>query len=96
MPTFNYETQSAKLELRVLEMEDTVAALIGVVRTMNTMLGTMNEIVNHYADHLGGLMLALPSTTSRLALWPTVASPAVPPHGGCRCAGNPDHQADTP
>jgi hypothetical protein len=47
---FNYEAHTAKLELRIMSLEDSVAALVGVLRTMNEMIGNLNEVSSHYAE----------------------------------------------
>jgi hypothetical protein len=97
MPSFNYESQSTRLELRVLELEDTVAALINVVSTMHGLVGTLNDIVNSYADQLGGMMLALPSVNRKLPMWPTLAKPVIGCTPQCSCAHNDDpHRDPTP
>jgi uncharacterized coiled-coil protein SlyX len=62
-----------RLELRVLELEDTVAALTGVVQTMSEMLGALNQIVEHYADNFTNLAQALPGIPRRIPLWPVPA-----------------------
>lgn len=89
-PTFNHESNSARLELRIMELEDTVAAVVGVIRTMSGLVSTLNEITNHYADTLGGLILALPTTAHKIPFWPVQATsradkvPQCNPL--CRCA----------
>lgn len=77
---YNTTHGDTQLELRVLELEDTVATLCKIVSTMNSMIGTLNEAVSTYADTLGGLVLSLPSTVRKSLIWPTVAALAEP---GC-------------
>lgn len=100
MPTFNYESQSARLELRIMELEDTMVAVIGVIKTMNEMLGTLNEITNHYADTLGGLLLRLPSTVHKIPFWPvqatSIADKITPCNPLCRCAESPNPPNEPP
>jgi hypothetical protein len=76
---FDIEARSARLELRIMELEDTSRALVGVVRTMNDMLGQINEMMGHYADALGVMVLGLPSAVHRLPLWPVAARSCRPP-----------------
>ena len=64
---------NTRLELRVLELEDTVGALTGVVRTMSEMLGALNQIAEHYADNFSNLAQALPGIPRRIPLWPVAA-----------------------
>lgn len=80
---FSYEAHTAKLELRIMELEDTVKALALVAKTTADLISNLNEIMNHYADALGGVMLALPS---RLPLWPVGSHPA-PSQGNPGCSG---------
>jgi hypothetical protein len=96
MPSFNYESHTAKLELRVLELEDTVATLTHIVKGLNDMMGHINEMMGHYADSLGGLMLALPTVARKLPMWPVASSPASPCGAGCGCAGGLDTPSNTP
>lgn len=68
---FNMEAHSARLELRVMELEDTTRAMVGVLKTMNEMIGNFNEMLNHYADSFSALMLGMPSVINKLPLFPT-------------------------
>lgn len=74
----HYDT---RLELRVLELEDTVGALTGVVQTMSEMLGALNQIAGHYADNFAILAQALPGVPRRIPLWPVAAVPYPSPLG---------------
>lgn len=94
MPTFNYDTTTTKLELRIIELEDTVRSLTVIVKGLNDMAGHFNEMLSHYADTLGGLMLALPSVARKVPLWPVASVPYPAP--GCRCAAHADTPGDTP
>jgi hypothetical protein len=64
---FNYEAHTAKLELRIMSLEDSVAALVGVLRTMNEMIGNLNEVSSHYAKILGAITGPISSRISRIA-----------------------------
>lgn len=41
-----------RMELRIMELEDTVGLLTGVLRTMNQMIGTLNEIIGMHTELL--------------------------------------------
>ena len=45
-----------RLELRVMELEDTVRLLSAVARTMNEMLGNLNEIGSLHTRLLAGVL----------------------------------------
>lgn len=89
------EHNHARLELRVLELEDAVATLTQVVKGLNEMSGHFNRILGHYADTLGGVVLALPHATRRLPLWPVASAPFTG-CSGCEGATPPDTPGDTP
>lgn len=85
---FNFEAHSAKLELRVMELEDTTRQISSILKTMSDMIGHMNEMMNHYADSLGGLMMGLPSVVSKLPLYPVQERACKPnSEGNPGCAG---------
>lgn len=46
---------TARLELRVMELEDAVKLLTGVAQTMNDMLGHLNEVNKTHTRLLGVL-----------------------------------------
>jgi hypothetical protein len=48
------------LELRVLELEDSIEALTHITATIVEMLGKLNEIADHYTDTLAHLMVSIP------------------------------------
>lgn len=83
----NYEAHSAKLELRIMELEDTTRAMTLILKTMGEMIGSMNEMMNHYADTLSAMMLQLPSVVHKLPLWP-VAAKACKPNTPLSTEGN--------
>jgi hypothetical protein len=64
---------NAALELRILELEDTVAALARITGTIVEMTGKLNEIADHYVTTLAGLMIAIPQEAAYRAL-PLLAS----------------------
>jgi len=68
------ERDGARLELRVLELEDTVAAMARIIGTMTDMLGGLNKIASHYADTVAALM-------------PMPVPQAIRPTGQGRCGG---------
>ena len=102
---FDIEAHTAKLELRIMELEDTTRAIVGVIRTIGDMLSHMNEMMNHYADSLGGMMLSLPSVAHKLPLWPVASAPpggisyrVSEGNGGCcgQCGSASDDTTPTP
>lgn len=50
------DRRGAHLELRVLELEDTVTAMTRVIGTMADMLSGLNGIAAHYADTVAALL----------------------------------------
>lgn len=89
---FDLNRHSARMELRVLELEDSVAAISRILATMTGMLGDLNRIATHYADTVSSLMPALPA---RSALPPPYRVGGEPgagrcPGGGCACGAAPD------
>ena len=84
---FNLEAHSARLELRVMELEDTTRAISGILKTMTAMIGSMNEMMNHYADSLGGLMMGLPSVVTKLPLFPIQEKSCRPNTSTLHCCG---------
>lgn len=66
---------AARLELRVLELEDTVEAMARVIGTMTEMLANLNGIAAHYSETVS-LLMEQPTTR---ALRPT-------PGGARACA----------
>jgi uncharacterized coiled-coil protein SlyX len=52
--------KSEKLELRVMELEDTVALLSRIIHTMNQMLGNLNQITAKQTDMISEVIAALP------------------------------------
>lgn len=103
---FDIEHRQAKLELRILELEDTVATLIRILRTTHEMLQDTTLAATDYAARLGGMLLHLPSTAPR-QMWPTISTlitgekgAGSDPHqypgfcGGCAADDQPD--ADSP
>ena len=80
---YDAEGDGMRLELRVLELEDTVAALTRVVGTMTELLGGLNRIAAHYADTVRTL-LPLPGTLPDAE--PPVLLLGPEPGAGC-CGG---------
>ena len=76
---FSVERNNAHLELQVLELEDTVAQVVGM---MGEMLGRLNEVAAHYADTVSSLLPLLP----RDAPQPVPLVSGEP--GAGRCAGD--------
>lgn len=56
-------TEHLNLELRVLELEDTVRLLTRIAATVNDMVGTLNEISKTHTRLLGTVFAALESAT---------------------------------
>ena len=79
---FSVERNDARLELRLLELEDTVAVMAQVVGMMGEMLGRLNEVAAHYADTVSSLLPLLP----RDAPQPVPLVSGEP--GAGRCAGD--------
>lgn len=85
---FDIESRQAKLELRILELEDTVASLTRIARSLHEMLTDSTISATDYAARLGGLLLTLPSTAPK-RMWPTIASTLMTGEPG---AGSDPHQ----
>lgn len=84
---YDTEYRGTELEVRILGIEDTLATLSKITRTLAEMTGNLTEIMGHTADSLGGLILALPSTTRR-HLWSVGASSAMAGDSGAgTCCG---------
>lgn len=58
---FEHTSQTARLELRILELEDTVCALASITANIVEMTGKLNEIAEHYTNTLLGLIQNMPS-----------------------------------
>ena len=58
---FFHSSTDTNLELRVLELEDTVEALTHITATVVEMVGKLNEIADHYATALGHLVSSIPA-----------------------------------
>ena len=61
---FDLEHHQTRLELRILELEDTVATLSRIARTLHEAITGTLDTVHTHADRIGGLILALPTTAS--------------------------------
>lgn len=61
---FDLEHHQTRLELRILELEDAVATLTKIARTLHRALADTLDTAHAHADRIGGLILALPSTAS--------------------------------
>ena len=93
---YDIEHRQSRLELRVMELEDTVATLSRIVRAAHEMLADTLSPAHEYAIRLGGLLLSVPSTSPVRKMWPTVASPGGGCCGGCANTGrSPDTDTDT-
>ena len=75
---------NARLELRVMELEDAVAAMSRVIAVMTDMLGGLNKIAAHYADTVASMM-PLPSVGSSV---PPPPSQVPGEFGAGRCNGD--------
>lgn len=53
------QISTARLELRVMELEDTVRLLAAIVSTMNEMLGSLNEVSKMHTTLLQGVLTRL-------------------------------------
>lgn len=69
---FDYEAHSAKLELRIMELEDTTKAMVNVLKTMNEMLSSLGDMVNQWA------LMTMPSVFSKLLPTETPTTPTSP------------------
>jgi hypothetical protein len=88
---YSSTNETARLEIRVLELEDTVAAMASIIGTMTEMLGKVNQIAGHCADTILGVTGSIPGAVERsLPLWPVASHPygEKDPHRcatGCPC-----------
>ena len=93
---YTHRTETSELDIRLLNIEQSVEALTKIVATMTDMLGTLNLIAAHYADHA---LEALPSPVQRM-IHSSIPSYAPTPTGhdtgyaqtpstGCGCAKTP-------
>lgn len=73
---YSSTNEHARLEIRVLELEDTVAAMAIILSTMTEMLGKVNQIASHCADTILGVTGSIPGAVERsLPLWPVASHP---------------------
>lgn len=90
---YSHRSDTSELEVRLLDIEQSVESLSRIVAMMTEMLGRLNVIAAHYADHALG---ALPSPVQRM-IHSTIPSYAPGPTGhdtghpqtpstGCGCA----------
>lgn len=90
---YTHRTERSELEVRLLNIEQSVESLTRIVATMTDMLGKLNLIAAHYADHA---LEALPSPVQRM-IHSSIPSYAPTPTGhdtgcaqtpstGCGCA----------
>lgn len=61
---FDIEHHHAKLELRVMELEDIVATLTRIARMLHEALTGTLDTAHAHADRIAGLILALPTTAA--------------------------------
>jgi uncharacterized coiled-coil protein SlyX len=54
--------KNTKMELRIMELEDTVALLSRIIHTMNQMLGNLNDITSRQTDMIANIIAALPGS----------------------------------
>jgi hypothetical protein len=95
---FDIAYRQTQLELRILELEDTVATLSQLARTLQSALTETTLAATDWATRAGGLVLALPSTAPR-HLWPTLATTVHPEGSGtatCHPTACPGCATDTP
>lgn len=82
------EHGDTRLEVRVLELEDTVALLGRITAAMADMLGRLSQIAEHYADTVTGLTAALPDPNRcPIPLWPVGTTTEFSPCPDCSGAG---------
>lgn len=53
------QINTARLELRIMELEDSVKLLTAVAQTMNEMLGNLNEVSRLHTTLLQGVLTRL-------------------------------------
>ncbi len=88
-------TDQYSLELRVLELEDTVSLLATIMGTMTEMLGRLNEITGHYADTVLGALPGPPEALlARFPFTPAMTTPTA--CRDCTCATSGAKAEDTP
>jgi len=76
--THDCHEHQARLELRILELEDTSRGIVSILATLNDMVGTLNRALETTAHTLHGLASALPRNAPSLPLWPTTATTTTP------------------
>lgn len=57
---FHHDSDTARLELRILELEDTVRVLTSITASIVEMTGKLNEIAEHYTNTLLGMIASMP------------------------------------
>lgn len=82
---FDLNRNQCQLELRVLELEDSVALMSRVIGTITEMLGGLNRIAAHYADTVQSM---LPVPVPR-GVWPPADRVNAEPGAGGICPGDP-------
>ena len=94
---FDISRQNARMELRIMELEDSVAAMTKIIGTMTDMLAGLNRIAAHYADTVQA-MLPLPAVSQLRA--PAVIMTGDNGAGSCRgdcpCAAADDEEEQRP
>ena len=83
----NLDRNDTRLELRVLELEDTVRAMASILGTMSEMLGHLNQIAGHYADTVVSAVATIPDTARRMLPLTHAEGPEKSCTGGC-CGAN--------
>ena len=73
---FTAECDNTRLEIRVLQLEDTVAAMASIIGTMTEMLGKISQITDYCAETILGVTGAIPGTIQRVfPPWPVASQP---------------------
>lgn len=85
---FDLNRHNARMELRIMELEDSVAALSRIIGTMTEMLGGLNRIAAHYADTVTGMLpIPVPHHVRPPAVTMVPGEPGAGSCGGaCACA----------
>lgn len=83
---YEHSTDSARLELRIAELEDISASLICIVRLLSRLIEDAQERAADHTIALAGLLSSLPSTAPR-GLLPSISVPIHPEPGSGGCCG---------
>jgi hypothetical protein len=90
---FTAKYDDTRLEIRVLELEDTVAMMASIIGTMTEMLGKISQITDHCAETILGVTGAIPGTIQRAFPSRPVGyrsgAEETPPSSASRCSCGP-------